>query len=58
MTDKHSLMDTTSFFMAIGTTIRTDSSPMAVEAFSKISRRPTILPRHYQSMRASRNEKE
>ncbi|KAF2819881.1 hypothetical protein CC86DRAFT_398165 [Ophiobolus disseminans] len=45
------------FFMAIGTTIRTDSSPIATEAFSRINRRPMILPRHYQNMRASRDEK-
>jgi hypothetical protein len=44
--------------MAIGTTIRTDSSPIATEAFNRISRRPTILPRHYQNIRASREEKD
>jgi hypothetical protein len=46
-----------SFFMAIGTTIRTDSSPIATEAFSRINRTPTILQRHYQSLRDSRGEK-
>ncbi|KAF2132072.1 hypothetical protein P153DRAFT_394248 [Dothidotthia symphoricarpi CBS 119687] len=45
------------FFMAIGTTIRTDSSPMAAEAFSRMSARPTILPRLYQYPRAARDEK-
>ncbi|KAH8723937.1 reactive mitochondrial oxygen species modulator 1-domain-containing protein [Phaeosphaeriaceae sp. PMI808] len=45
------------FFMAIGTTIRTDSSPIATEAFNKINRRPMILPRQYQTLRASYIEK-
>jgi hypothetical protein len=44
-----------SFFMAIGTTIRTDSSPIAAEAFSRINRRPTILPRQYQTLRDEKN---
>ncbi|KAF1942158.1 mitochondrial genome maintenance protein-like protein Mgr2 [Clathrospora elynae] len=43
------------FFMAIGTTIRTDSSPIATEAFNRINRRPMILPRQYQ--RAARDER-
>lgn len=43
--------------MAIGTTIRTDSSSIATEAFNRINSRPTILPRHYQTMRAPRDEK-
>jgi hypothetical protein len=46
-----------SFFMAIGTTIRTDSSPAATEAFAKIHRRPMILPRRYQFPQASREDK-
>ncbi|KAL7779357.1 hypothetical protein CFE70_008860 [Pyrenophora teres f. teres 0-1] len=45
------------FFMAIGTTIRTDSSPIATEAFRCANRRPMILPRHYQYPRAARDEK-
>ncbi|KAH9868421.1 hypothetical protein J1614_007493 [Plenodomus biglobosus] len=35
------------FFMAIGTTIRTDSSPIVTEAFSKINRRPIVLQRQF-----------
>jgi hypothetical protein len=46
-----------SFFMAIGTTIRTESSPIATEAFSRISQRPMILPRRYRSLHTSRDEK-
>ena len=42
--------------MAIGTTIRTESSPIAAEAFAKINRRPLILPRQYQYPRAAREE--
>ncbi|OAL06066.1 hypothetical protein IQ06DRAFT_343307 [Phaeosphaeriaceae sp. SRC1lsM3a] len=45
------------FFMAIGTTIRTDSSPIATEAFSRIGSRPTILQRQYQALRVSRDYK-
>ncbi|KAH7405948.1 hypothetical protein DE146DRAFT_428982 [Phaeosphaeria sp. MPI-PUGE-AT-0046c] len=45
------------FFMAIGTTIRTDSSPIATEAFSRISNRPTILQRQYRTLRDSRDDK-
>ncbi|KAL1612691.1 subunit of TIM23 translocase complex [Paraconiothyrium brasiliense] len=45
------------FFMAIGTTIRTDSSPIAAEAFAKIHRRPMILARQYQYPQASREER-
>jgi hypothetical protein len=54
---KSSLTDRPSFFMAIGTTIRTDSSPIATEAFGRINRRPTILQRQYQNLRDSRDEK-
>jgi|TARA_R110002003_G_scaffold645_6_gene20980 hypothetical protein len=43
--------------MAIGTTIRTDSSPIATAAFSRINRQPTILSRQYQNLRAARDEK-
>ncbi|KAF2643208.1 hypothetical protein P280DRAFT_394667 [Massarina eburnea CBS 473.64] len=43
------------FFMAIGTTIRTESSPIATEAFAKAYRRPLILPRR-QLLRAPRDE--
>ncbi|KAL2353713.1 reactive mitochondrial oxygen species modulator 1-domain-containing protein [Cryomyces antarcticus] len=32
------------FFMSIGTTIRTDSSPIAAEAFARASRPPMIIP--------------
>jgi hypothetical protein len=53
----HSLTDHGSFFMAIGTTIRTDSSPIATQAFNSINRRPMILPRQYQYTRAARDEK-
>ncbi|KAJ9641462.1 subunit of TIM23 translocase complex [Coniosporium apollinis] len=38
------------FFMSIGTTIRTESSPMAMEAFAQVhrsQRRPIVMPRHY-----------
>ncbi|KZM19578.1 hypothetical protein ST47_g9146 [Ascochyta rabiei] len=45
------------FFMAIGTTIRTDSSPIVTQAFGSINSRPTILSRQYQNMRAARAEK-
>ncbi|KAF1833783.1 hypothetical protein BDW02DRAFT_569645 [Decorospora gaudefroyi] len=45
------------FFMAIGTTIRTDSPAIATQAFNSINRRPTILPRQYQYPRAAREEK-
>jgi hypothetical protein len=46
-----------SFFMAIGTTIRTDSSPIVAQAFGSINNRPTILSRQYQSMKTARAEK-
>lgn len=46
-----------SFFMAIGTTIRTDSSPIATQAFASAHRRPMILPRKYQYPRAAQTEK-
>ncbi|KAJ4985292.1 hypothetical protein SVAN01_09237 [Stagonosporopsis vannaccii] len=42
------------FFMAIGTTIRTDSSPIITQAFGSINSRPTILSRQYQSLKATR----
>ncbi|KAF1913705.1 reactive mitochondrial oxygen species modulator 1-domain-containing protein [Ampelomyces quisqualis] len=45
------------FFMAIGTTIRTESSPIATKAFARINRTPTILHRHHQSLRDSRGER-
>jgi len=35
------------FFMAIGTTIRTDSSPIVTAAFNKINHRPVVLPRQF-----------
>ncbi|KAL1301481.1 hypothetical protein AAFC00_005727 [Neodothiora populina] len=37
------------FFMGIGTTIRSESSPMATEAWAKAyaQNRPVILPRHF-----------
>jgi hypothetical protein len=43
--------------MAIGTTIRTDSSPIATEAFNRINRRPMVLPRQYQNLHAARDDK-
>jgi hypothetical protein len=46
-----------SFFMAIGTTIRTESSPIVTQAFGSINNRPTILSRQYQSLKAARAEK-
>ena len=46
-----------SFFMAIGTTIRTESSPVVTEAFSRINRPPIVLPRKYQSLRTSSDGK-
>jgi hypothetical protein len=42
--------------MAIGTTIRTDSSPMAAQAFNS-ARRPMILPRTFHYPRVARDEK-
>ncbi|KAF1983792.1 hypothetical protein K402DRAFT_396262 [Aulographum hederae CBS 113979] len=36
------------FFMAIGTTIRTDSPQAATEAFARAKRRPLVLPREFQ----------
>merc|ERR1712029_1006563 len=44
------------FFMAIGTTIRTDSSPIVTQAFGSINSRPTVLSRQYQSLKAARAE--
>ncbi|KAI1803424.1 reactive mitochondrial oxygen species modulator 1-domain-containing protein [Daldinia bambusicola] len=32
------------FFMSIGSVIRTDASPIAVEAFARAQRRPFIMP--------------
>jgi len=46
-----------SFFMAIGTTIRTDSSPIITQAFGSVNNRPTILSRQYQSLKTARVEK-
>jgi hypothetical protein len=43
--------------MAIGTTIRTESSPIATEAFNRVNRRPIVLQRQYPSLRDSRDEK-
>ncbi|KAF2271073.1 hypothetical protein CC78DRAFT_538756 [Lojkania enalia] len=43
------------FFMGIGTTIRTDSSPIATEAFARINKRPMILSRQYQFPRDRKN---
>jgi hypothetical protein len=53
----YALTGVASFFMAIGTTIRTESSPIATEAFSRINRTPTILQRQYRTMCDSRDEK-
>ncbi|KAF2738447.1 hypothetical protein EJ04DRAFT_428998 [Polyplosphaeria fusca] len=41
------------FFMGIGTTIRTESSPIAAQAFASVNRRPFILPRQHQYPRSS-----
>ncbi|KAI9840254.1 MAG: subunit of TIM23 translocase complex [Thelocarpon superellum] len=35
------------FFMSIGSAIRTDSSAMALQAYSQTRGRPVIVPRHY-----------
>ncbi|OCK77979.1 mitochondrial genome maintenance protein-like protein Mgr2 [Lepidopterella palustris CBS 459.81] len=35
------------FFMAIGSTIRTESSPIATEAFRRVGKQPIIMPRQY-----------
>jgi hypothetical protein len=43
--------------MAIGTTIRTDSSPIVTEAFAKAHKRPIVLPPQYQHLQRIRNEK-
>lgn len=42
--------------MAIGTTIRTDSSPIVTQAFGGINSRPTILSRQFQRVKAARDE--
>lgn len=45
------------FFMAIGTTIRTDSDRQALEAFARARRRPIVMPqqaRQYTNMAAER----
>ena len=36
-----------SFFMAIGTTIRTETEARAMEAFARARRRPIVLPAEY-----------
>ncbi|KAK5011355.1 hypothetical protein LTR28_003729 [Elasticomyces elasticus] len=35
------------FFMSIGTTIRTDTHPTAIEAFQRAQQKPMILPRQW-----------
>jgi hypothetical protein len=35
------------FFMAIGTTIRTDTEKSALEAFARARRRPIVLPAQF-----------
>ena len=43
-----SLMKASRFFMSIGSVIRTEgNSPIANEAFSRVQRRPLIMPRQY-----------
>lgn len=54
LSGKQPLTASHSFFMAIGTTIRTDSSPIVTQAFGGINSRPTILSRQYQKMKAAR----
>lgn len=54
LSGKQLLTASHSFFMAIGTTIRTDSSPIVTQAFGGINNRPTILSRQYQKMKAAR----
>ncbi|KAF2452563.1 reactive mitochondrial oxygen species modulator 1-domain-containing protein [Lineolata rhizophorae] len=39
------------FFMSIGTTIRTESSPIMTEAFARAHGRPIILPSRYRRAR-------
>lgn len=39
--------DSGRFFMSIGSVIRTDASPMAMEAYARAHRRPIVLPRNY-----------
>ena len=53
LTAQPALTEFHSFFMAIGTTIRTDSSPIVARAFGSINNRPTILSRQYQSLDAA-----
>ncbi|KAI0883879.1 reactive mitochondrial oxygen species modulator 1-domain-containing protein [Annulohypoxylon maeteangense] len=43
------------FFMSIGSVIRTDASPIAVEAFARAQRRPFIMPPRSDAYR-SRNQ--
>jgi hypothetical protein len=45
-----------SFFMGIGTTIRTESSPIAAQAFASINRRPRVLPAQYRFPQSNGNE--
>ncbi|KAI9697479.1 MAG: subunit of TIM23 translocase complex [Bogoriella megaspora] len=44
------------FFMSIGTTIRTDSSPLITEAFARAQQRPMIVPRQYLRRQAGKRE--
>ncbi|GAB7359701.1 hypothetical protein MBLNU230_g6876t1 [Neophaeotheca triangularis] len=47
------------FFMGIGTTIRTESSPILTEAFQQAqsnTRRPIIMPRQWDNRKAKQEE--
>ncbi|KAI9784252.1 MAG: subunit of TIM23 translocase complex [Peltula sp. TS41687] len=41
----------TRFFMSIGSAIRTDSSPIAMEAFARAQGRPIVMPRKHSRLR-------
>lgn len=45
--DQQQDSDSGRFFMSIGSVIRTDASPMAMEAYARAHRRPIVLPRNY-----------
>ncbi|KAF2230830.1 hypothetical protein EV356DRAFT_453171, partial [Viridothelium virens] len=46
------------FFMSIGTTIRTESSPSITEAFARSQQRPIIIPRQYLKRQQDRKRSE
>ncbi|KAF2104001.1 hypothetical protein NA57DRAFT_50853 [Rhizodiscina lignyota] len=45
------------FFMAIGTTIRTDSERAAIEAFAQARRRPIVMPPQYRRYRSEEEQR-